>query len=206
MLELRHRTVAYDGVVALDDVSLAIRAGERVAVVGANGSGKSTLLRELSRERGLCVLVPQQIPDELPVTAHDYVMLGRTRRLSPWRRPSAADETAVRSALAAVDAAHLSGRRLDGVSGGERRRLSLALALASEAPVLLLDEPTAQLDFRHRSEFLSLLARLPRTVVAVMHELDDVVRNFTRAVVLSSGRIVADGRFAEKSTIEELMK
>lgn len=206
MLEFRDRTVRYDGVTALDGVSLSVRAGERVAVVGPNGSGKSTLLRELSRERGLCVLVPQQIPDGLPLAARDYVMLGRTPRLSPWRRPSAADEAAVDAALSAVDAAHLSGRRLDGVSGGERRRLSLALALASEAPVLLLDEPTAQLDFRHRAEFFSLLARLPRTVVAAMHELDDVVRNFTRTVVLSSGRIVADGRFGEKSAIEELMK
>lgn len=206
MLEIRDRTVRYDGVVALDGVSFSVRAGERVAVVGPNGSGKSTLLRELARERGLCVLVPQQIPDGLPLAARDYVMLGRTPCLSPWRRPSAADEAAVRAALAAVDAVHLSCRRLDGVSGGERRRLSLALALASEAPVLLLDEPTAQLDFRHRAEFFSLLARLPRTVVAAMHELDDVVRNFTRTVVLSSGRIVADGRFGEKSAIEELMK
>lgn len=206
MLEIRDRTVRYDGVVALDGVSLSVRAGERVAVVGSNGSGKSTLLRELSRERGLCVLVPQQIPDGLPLAARDYVMLGRTPRLSPWRRPSAADEAAVRAALVAVDAVHLSCRRLDGVSGGERRRLSLALALASETPVLLLDEPTAQLDFRHRAEFFSLLARLPRTVVAAMHELDDVARNFSRTVVLSSGRIVADGRFGGKSEIEELMK
>ncbi len=206
MPELRHRTVRYDGVVALDDVSLSVRDGERIAVVGSNGSGKSTLLRELSRERGLCVLVPQQVPDGLPLIARDYVMLGRTPRLSPWRRPSPADDAAVRSALAAVDAAHLSARRLDSVSGGERRRLSLALALASEAPVLLLDEPTAQLDFRHRTEFFSILARLPRAVVAAMHELDDVVRHFSRTVVLSSGRIVADGRFVEKSAMEELMK
>lgn len=193
MLELRNKTVWYDGTRALDDVSLVIRPGERVAVIGPNGAGKSTLLRVLAQTGTQCVLVPQQTPEDIFLTAHDYVMLGRTAYLSAWRRPSSADEAAVATALAAVDATAFTDRRLDAVSGGERRRLALALALASEAPVLLLDEPAAQLDLRHRAELFALLAAFPRTIVAVLHELPDTADCFTRIVLLASGRIVADG-------------
>lgn len=193
MLEIAHRTVRWGNVTALDDVSLRVDAGERVAVVGPNGAGKSTLLRELVSCGAQTVLVPQQTPETLCLTAREFVMLGRTAHLSPWHRPSEVDERAVREALQAVDAENLSGRRLDEVSGGERRRLALALALASEAPALLLDEPAAQLDFIHRAELYRLLKTLPRTIVMTVHELPFDGNCFTRVVLLAQGRIVADG-------------
>ena len=105
-----------------------------------------------------------------------------------------ADEEAVDRALAAVDAADLVARRMDAISGGERQRLAIALALATEAPVLLLDEPAAHLDFRRRDELMALLARLDRTVVMTTHELPFDTDFFTRAVLLAHGRIVAEGR------------
>ena len=128
-----------------------------------------------------------------PLRARDFVMLGRTANLSPWRAPSRADEEAVDRALAATDTTMLAGRRMDAVSGGERQRLALALALATEAPYLLLDEPTAHLDFRRRDELFALLARLGRTVVMAIHELPFDTDFFTRVILMSAGRIVADG-------------
>lgn len=202
MLELRDRTVAYGRIRALDCVSLRVADGERVAVCGPNGAGKSTLLRELSG-RG-AVFVPQQTPENLALTARDFVMLGRTARLSAWRGPAQEDRDAVARALASVDAAHLADRRMDALSGGERRRLAVALALASGAPHLLLDEPCAQLDFMQRKTLYALLARLDRTIVATVHELPFGTTCFTRVVLMSRGRIVADGAPADVLTQENL--
>ena len=200
MPEIRNRTVRYGQVVALDDVTFAVKPGERVAVVGPNGAGKTTLLRALAGP-GTAV-VPQSVPTDLALRCRDFVMLrcrdfvmlGRTAHLSAWHAPSRADEEAVDRALASVDAADLAARRMDAISGGERQRLAIALALATEAPVLLLDEPAAHLDFRRRDELMALLARLDRTVVMTTHELPFDTDFFTRAVLLAHGRIVAEGR------------
>ena len=210
MRELVEKTVRYGQVVALDGVSLRIAEGERVAVAGPNGAGKTTLLKALaadaqervppgmahaggSRSCATVAIVPQTIPADLPMLARDFVMLGRTANLSPWRAPSRADEEAVDRALAAVDATALAGRRMDAVSGGERQRLALAMALATEASCLLLDEPAAHLDFRRRDELFALLLRLGKTVVMAIHELPFDMGFFTRVVLMSAGRIVADG-------------
>lgn len=198
MLELRNKTVHYGSLAALDDVSLTIAEGERVAIVGPNGAGKTTLLRALAGPR--TAVVPQTVPTDLALRARDFVMLGRTAHLSAWHAPSKTDEAAVDSALAAVDAQSLATRRMDAISGGERQRLALALALATEAPVLLLDEPAAHLDFRRRDEMMALLARLGRTVVMVLHELPFDTTYFTRVVLLARGRIVADGAPADVLT------
>lgn len=192
MPEIRNRTVRYGQVVALDDVTFAVHPGERVAVVGPNGSGKTTLLHALAGP-GTAV-VPQSVPTDLALRCRDFVMLGRTAHLSAWHAPSRTDEEAVDRALAAVDAADLAARRMDAISGGERQRLAIALALATEAPVLLLDEPAAHLDFRRRDELMALLARLDRTVVMTTHELPFDTDFFTRAVLLAHGRVVAEGR------------
>ncbi|MBO7688433.1 MAG: ABC transporter ATP-binding protein, partial [Kiritimatiellae bacterium] len=115
-----------------------------------------------------------------------------------------ADEEAVDRALAAVDAADLAARRMDAISGGERQRLAIALALATEAPVLLLDEPAAHLDFRRRGELMALLAQLDRTVVMTTHELPFDTPFFTRVVLLARGRVIADGPPAEVLTAERI--
>ena len=193
MLSLENRTVRFGEVTALDGVTISVGKGERVAVVGPNGSGKTTLLGELAKSGGSArvAVVPQDIPPDLPLRAREYVMLGRTRFLSPWRRPSAADEDAVARAMERVDALPLADRRMDGISGGERQRLALAMALASGADALLMDEPVSHLDIRRRGEFYALLGELDATVVASLHELPPPV--FGRVVLMSGGRIAADG-------------
>jgi len=196
MREIVDRTVRYGSVVALDDVSLRIEEGERVAVAGPNGAGKTTLLKALAATGASPVqtaVVPQAIPAELAMRVRDFVMLGRTANLSPWHAPGRADEEAVDHALAAVDAEGLSGRRMDAISGGERQRIALAMALATEAPCLLLDEPAAHLDFRRRDELFALLRRLDKTVVMAIHELPFDTDFFTRVVLMSAGRVIADG-------------
>ncbi len=202
MLELRNTTVRYGATVALDDVSLRIADGERVAVCGRNGAGKSTLLRALldaacgdSPRAPRVVFVPQDLPTELELSlcAHDYVMLGRTPHLSAWRRPAAADEAAVAEALEAVGMGDAAGRRLNALSGGARRRLAIALALASGAPALLLDESMAHLDVKCRAALFDLLARTGRTIVMSIHEFPLPANFFTRAVLLEAGRLCADG-------------
>ena len=199
MRELLDVTVRYGNIVALDNVSVRIADGERVAVVGPNGAGKTTLLKALGNNAAgtaplhNVAVVPQTLPADLHLVARDCVRLGRTAHLSAWRSPSRADEDAVDRALAAVDATDLAGRRMDAVSGGERQRLALALALATEAPCLLLDEPVAHLDFRRRDELFALLARLGKTILMALHELPFDTDFFTRVILMSAGRIVADG-------------
>jgi len=194
MPEVQDLTVRFGAVTALDAVSFALRAGDRVALCGPNGSGKSTLLRALRDSS--CAIVPQDAPQVPALTARDYVMLGRTEHLSPWRRPAPADEAAVDRALARTGTRHLAARRLEGLSGGERRLLALALALATEKPVLLLDEPAAHLDCRRRAELFDLLSTLDRTLVAVVHDLAAAAR-FPRVALMREGRVVADGAPAQ---------
>lgn len=200
MLEITNKTIRYGQGIALDGVSLRIDDGERVAVVGPNGSGKTTLLKALAASGNLpahtppaVAVLPQTISDELPIAVHDFVMLGRTARLSAWHAPSPDDEAAVACALEAVDAAGFAGRRMDAVSGGERQRLMLAMALATEAPCLILDEPVAHLDFRRRDELFALLGRLGKTILMALHEIPFDTGFFTRVILMASGRIVADG-------------
>lgn len=210
MLALVHCTVRYGGVAALDDVTLRIAPGERVAVCGPNGAGKSTLLGALldaalaaaPPARGApppAVFVPQEPPAELDLSlsAHDYVMLGRTPYLSAWRRPAAADERAVRAALDAVGLAGDARRRLGALSGGARRRLALALALASEAPALLLDEATAHFDPSAGAAACARLAATGRTVVMAIHARPLPAPFFTRVVEMAQGRIREDTRLSQ---------
>ena len=193
MISLENKTVKFGGITALDGVSLSVGEGERVAVVGPNGAGKTTLLKELAKTgaSSRVAVLPQDIPPDLPLEAREYVMLGRTRFLSPWKRPSDEDEAAVTRAMESVGALDLAGRRMDEISGGERQRLALAMALASGAEVLLMDEPVSHLDLRRKREFYALIEKLPMTIVASLHELPPPV--FTRAVLMSEGRIAADG-------------
>ncbi len=204
----------------LRDVSIALRSGEVLALVGPNGSGKSTLLAALARaldpRSGEVKLddenasrvsrrrfarrvawLPQQ-PEAAPgVTVESLVAQGRHAHRPLFAPLGPLDRRAVDRALRTLDLLDLRRRRVDTLSGGERRRVWLALALCQEAPVLLLDEPTAALDLRHQWEVLTLLGRLNRehglTLGVVLHDLEQAAALAHRVAVLHRGRVYATG-------------
>ena len=184
--EPRVSAIALDGVTVrlggrpvVDDVSATVEAGEWVALIGPNGAGKTSLLRAIAgllpcegrvvldgrpaaslerRERARQLAVVPQEPETPPwLTVAEYVLLGRTPHLGPLAREGAADREAAWRALERLDLEPLVDRPLGTLSGGERQRAVVARALAQEAPVVLLDEPTAALDIGHQQQALELL-------------------------------------------------
>ena len=218
-------SVSLAGRPVLDGLALAVAEGDRVAVVGPNGAGKTTLLRACAgllahggtlelrgravrdwpaRDRARAVaLVRQQSDLAVEFTAAQVVALGRAPWLGWTERLADADRQRVAAALEAVGLTALAARPVTRLSGGEQQRVALAQALAQDAPLLLLDEPTAHLDVRHQLDLadrLVALSRQGRTVVAAVHDLALAARFATRIWVLSAGRLAADGPPAEVLT------
>ena len=230
IVDVRDVAFAYDGAPALGGVSFSARAGEFVGLLGPNGAGKSTLVRLVAgllapsagqvRLAGLdpiaaprktvaqvCALVPQEPSSAWPFTVREAVMMGRAPRQGLLALPSRFDRGAVDGALEACDLVHLADRRLDALSGGERRRVFFARALAQEPRVLLLDEPTAFLDLGHQvaaMRMAALAARGGLCVVAVLHDLNLAAATCDRVVILGGGRIVAEGAPADVLTAERV--
>ncbi|CAN5212834.1 ABC transporter ATP-binding protein [soil metagenome] len=190
------------------------------AIVGPNGAGKSTLVRVLAgllRPRSGDVrlggadlfslsrreiarriaVVPQLFDSVFPFTGREVVSLGRTAHLRAVAPPSPDDHEAVRRALAELELGELESRRIDRLSGGERQRAVLAMALAQDAGILLLDEPTVHLDPAHQRATLVLLRRLAAerglTVLAVLHDLNLAAAMCERMVLFADGAVRADG-------------
>jgi iron complex transport system ATP-binding protein len=220
VISIRDVTVAFRRRPVLDAVSLEIGTGERLALVGPNGAGKSTLLRVATgllrptvgdvRLRGDDVarldrrevarrlaVVPQQASVPFATTVEEVVGLGRLPHEDPFRGPRAGDRAAVAAAIDRVGVGHLLGRDARELSLGERQLVLIALAVAQDAPVLLLDEPTVHLDLRHQVETMELLVDLNErdgtTIVAVLHDLRLAAHFFPRIALLDGGRLVADG-------------
>ena len=213
-------TAGYGPRAVLRGCTLRITQGEVVAIVGPNGAGKSTLLRCLAgllrptagvvrldgvdirslARRALAwrvAVVPQIFETLFPFTVREVVALGRTARLGAFGGASREDAAAVERAIADLELVELASRRIDRLSGGERQRTVLAMALAQETDVLLLDEPTVHLDPAHQVAMLKLLRELACSrglaVAAVLHDLNLASAMATRLVVLDQGRIVRDG-------------
>jgi len=216
--------LAYDDRVVVEALSLAIPPGRITAIVGANACGKSTLLRALGRllaPRGGSVLLDGQELASVPtkelarrlgmlpqapvapdgITVADLVARGRYPHQGLFRRWSAEDERLVEEALAATGVADLRDRPLDELSGGQRQRAWIAMALAQDTELLLLDEPTTYLDLAHQLEILDLLADLNeergRTIVMVLHDLTLACRYADHLVALRDGAVHAAGPPAE---------
>jgi iron complex transport system ATP-binding protein len=223
-------SVTLDGYPALRSVRAAVDEQEWVALIGPNGAGKSTLLRavaglvahrgelELAGRRAdvlrqaerarLVAFVPQtpSLPSEMTVA--DYVLLGRTPYVGYLGSETARDREAVERTLARLDLTQLARRRLGSLSGGEGQRAVLARALAQEAPLLLLDEPTASLDVGRQQQVLELVdvlrAEEGLTVLTAMHDLNLAAQYADRLLFLANGRLVAEGS-AREVLSEELV-
>ena len=228
-LHVRHPGIKRD---ALRDLSLEVTTGEILALVGPNGSGKSTLLRALGREletRGGVVLLEGRALANLPrrwlarrlaqlpqdpqgpegFTVESLVHTGRHPHLAYFASWDERDERVVAEALESVELADLRSRPLGSLSGGERRRAWIAMALAQEPEFLLLDEPTNALDLRHQYELIDLLHRINRergtTIVLSLHDLEHAAHVADRVAVLARGRLYAVGTPQAVLTEETLL-
>ncbi|WP_425645287.1 ABC transporter ATP-binding protein [Agrobacterium leguminum] len=213
-------TLRYDERTISRNLSVGVPDGSFTVIVGPNACGKSTLLRALSRllvpAAGQVILDGRSISDLaakdvarrlglLPqssiapdgITVADLVARGRYPHQSFFRQWSKADEEAVIAAMEATRVTDLCGRLVDELSGGQRQRVWIAMVLAQETPILLLDEPTTFLDIAHQIELMDLLADLNgqgRTIVAVLHDLNHACRYASHLIAMKDGAIVAEGR------------
>lgn len=232
LLEARNLGFAYQDRPVLAGVSFSIAAREVVGLVGPNGSGKSTLLRLalglLAAEHGeVCIMeqpvaglsrkalarraafVPQDTVMDIAFTVRDVVAMGRHPHVGRFQPETDTDAEAIRWALAATATETLAERTLQELSGGERQRVILARALAQQATVLLLDEPTANLDVAHQLEMLMLVRSVveeERCALIAIHDLALAARFCDRIVMLSEGAVVALGTPREVITEARLAR
>jgi len=231
-ISLEEVTVRLGGREVVCGVTADVGEGEWVALIGPNGAGKTSLLRAVAgllpcsgtvslhgtrleelgrRERAQrLALVPQEPRTPPWLTVAEYVLLGRTPYLRPLAREGEPDREAAARSLARLDLDELAERTLGTLSGGERQRVVVARALAQEASIVLLDEPTASLDIGHQQQALDLLDVLRDTegltLVAAMHDLTLAAQYADRVLLLDAGRLVADGAPADVLTEEALAR
>jgi iron complex transport system ATP-binding protein len=220
LIRLLQVSFGYNCQPVLDGISLDISTGERIAVLGPNGAGKTTVLKLLSgtlvptegsillggRQLGtvprlelarMIAVVPQEFVVPFAFTAREIVELGRTPHVGFLRGLGSEDWRAVQRAMQLTDTLDLASRIFNELSGGERQRAIIAMALAQEPEILLLDEPTQQLDITRQAEILDLITELNRlrglTVVAAIHDLNMAGRYFNRLIVLHRGTVLVEG-------------
>jgi iron complex transport system ATP-binding protein len=226
-------TLGYDDRAVVTDLDLKVLDGKVTAIVGANACGKSTLLRGLARllrprAGGVYLdgkaltqlstldvakvlgLLPQAPVAPDGITVADLVSRGRYPHQGWFRRWTGHDDDAVARALDATDTADLVNRPLRQLSGGQRQRVWVAMALAQDTDLLLLDEPTTYLDINHQVELLRLLRNLNtqagKTIVVVLHDLNLAARFCDHIIAMAEGKLVAEGTPAEVITAELVEK
>ncbi|MFI7318911.1 ABC transporter ATP-binding protein [Streptomyces venezuelae] len=231
-LTARELTLAYEDRTVVDRLDLTIPDGKVTVIVGPNACGKSTTLRALGRllkpKSGAVLLdgaslatlptkkiarqiglLPQTPVAPEAITVADLVARGRQPHQRWWQQWSDADEKAVTEAMERTDVVPLAERPVDELSGGQRQRVWIAMALAQDTGLLLLDEPTTYLDISHQVEVLDLVRQLNhergRTVVVVLHDLNQAARYADHLVAMKSGEVVAEGAPAKVVT-EELVR
>lgn len=220
MIRVDHLSLTLDRTPVLNDVSFSASRGEYISLIGPNGAGKTTLLRcLLGMHRGhegtirlsgkplpeysyrelarIVSYVPQTHDIEFPLSVYEFVMMGRYPYLKPLTPPAREDIEAVEHALRITGCAAFRDRTLRTLSGGERQSVYIAAALAQAAPLILLDEPAAFLDYHHQAGIMRLLKKINAehgaTILAVNHDLNSAVRWSDRIIALKGGAAAYDG-------------
>jgi iron complex transport system ATP-binding protein len=235
-LSTKNLSLAYDGVPIIHDLNLNIPSGKITALVGANGCGKSTLLRGMARllkprsgkvyldGKSILKFSTKEVAQQLGIlpqgpvapeglTVRDLLAQGRYPYQTWLQQWSAKDEKIVQQALVITNLQELADRPLDTLSGGQRQRAWIAMALAQDTDILLLDEPTTFLDLAHQIEILDLLYELNqsqgRTIVMVLHDLNQACRYADYLVAVKQGRILAVGEpklVMTEDTVQEVFE
>ena len=230
-LEVRGVKVAIDGKEILHGISAAFSTGRRTAIIGPNGAGKSTLLKALAAINtaytGEVLLAGQEIrtmgrkeiakkigilpqgaaapPD---TTVYQLVDYGRFPYRGLFFRDAKADREVVEWAMAAAHVEQLANRQVQTLSGGERQRLFLAMVLAQQPEILLLDEPTTYLDIAHQLEVMEIVERLNRdyhmTIIMVLHDINHALQYADEIIIIKDGTLKAQGLPAEVMTVDSL--
>ncbi|WP_017254748.1 Fe(3+) dicitrate ABC transporter ATP-binding protein FecE [Pseudomonas tolaasii] len=231
ILQAHQLDIGYGATRIVQGLSFTPPAGKVTALIGPNGCGKSTLLKAFARilvpARGQLTLdgqaytnlsarqmaqqiafLPQVLPVPEGVSVRQLVAYGRSPHTSLWGRLSGSDRRQVTQAMQRLELDSLADRALADLSGGQRQRAWLAMVLAQNAPVVLLDEPTTYLDISHQVELLDLMGELAaegKTVITVLHDINQACRYADHLAVMHGGKLVADG--APSSVISaELMR
>jgi iron complex transport system ATP-binding protein len=228
-IKVRDVKLYYRSIKALDGVSLDVGGGEILSIIGPNGAGKSTLLkvingvlkpkagviyfdgrllheiprREIAMKTGV---VPQRIGSMGMLTVFDFVLTGRRPYIN--FTPTRVDEEKAYEALKTVNATHLANRTLEELSGGEFQRVIIARALAVEPEVMLLDEPTSNLDLKYQQEILNLIRKLRSrglTIILAIHDLTQAYRVSDKILMLKDGRVFAAGKPEEVLTPQNIL-
>jgi len=232
-LEARDLEFYYSAEKILDHISFIVDEGRLIGLIGPNGSGKTTLLRILDgllrpsggsvyldgrrlQDMGLnevaktVAMVPQDHAVNSGFTAFEVVMMGRMPHLGRLSIEGEEDELRVRICMALTDTLHLAERRVEELSGGERQRVAIARALAQEPKILLLDEPTANLDICHQLQIMDLIKSLVRELrkiaICAIHDLNLAARYCDELILLRGGRVISMGSPAEVLTPENLRR
>ena len=225
--------LTYETEPVLDGTEFKVERGDLVALLGANGAGKSTLLRCISRIlqptggnilldeqelhrlnnkelARLLAVVPQETAADFDFTVEDIVTMGRFPYLRRFQKEDESDHEIIHRSMEMTGVSHLAERSISTLSGGEKQRVIMARAVAQQPEVLLLDEPTANLDIGYQSMLLELAARLNReekaTVIAAIHDINLAVHHFDHFILLAEGRVLAAGRAEEVITAQNIRK
>jgi len=229
VLSVENVSAGYGEKLVVEDVTMRVRPEELVGLIGPNGSGKTTLLRVISgvlppargqvllqgaplrslgkrRLAQLMACLSQDLASDLAFTVREIALMGRSPHLARIGRETRKDSEVAEKAMALADVAHIADRFMTELSGGERQRAFIAMCLAQEPQVLLLDEPTSHLDIGHQLSILDLVRKLNRqngmTVVAVFHDLNLAAEYCDRLILLDRGRTVASGAPGDVLTAE----
>jgi len=213
-------SAGYHDNVVLKNLTFEIQEGEIAAVIGPNGSGKTTLLRSITglvrpstgsigifgrpnlhlpaaQRARLVGVVPQEMETPMAFTVSEVVTMGRTSILSRWRQPTKEDRQAVEQAMLYTDVREMRHRPFSELSGGEKKRVVIAMALAQEPRIVLMDEATSHLDMNHRLEVMQIVERMNRedglTVLMVSHDLSLAADFCKRLLLMNHGSLLSDG-------------
>lgn len=229
MIQINNLKVGYDDKIIIEDLSLEIKKGEVVSIIGPNGSGKSTLLKTMAKflkktsgqisildknidfikeneMAKILAMLSQQNASIEDITVRELVYYGRIPHKKWYDKRNKEDEEIIEWALKHTGMYHYRDRNLFNLSGGEKQRVWLAMALAQKTEVLFLDEPTTYLDMCYQLELMELVKEINKkfnmTIVMVLHDLNQAARYSDRIVIMKSGNIIANGSPEEVITSE----